>query len=289
MSDMRQVLPGAPTAQWTPWGSYQDILVDRCADGLARVAINRPAKRNAFRPQTVMELCDAFTRIRDDRDIGVVLFTGVGPAPDGGYAFCSGGDQSVRGDGGYVGEDGLPRLNVLDLQRIIRSLPKVVIGLVAGYAMGGGQVLHLLCDLSLAAENAVFGQTGPKVGSFDGGFGAGYLARVVGQRKAREIWFLCRRYNADQALAMGLVNTVVPLADLEQEGVQWAREVLQHSPTAIRCLKAAFNADTDGMAGLQELAGQATHLFYRTEEGQEGRNAFLEKRAPDFSDMPWLP
>ena len=209
MSDMRQVLPGAPTAQWTPWGSYQDILVDRCEDGLARVAINRPSKRNAFRPQTVMELCDAFTRIRDDRDIGVVLFTGVGPAADGGYAFCSGGDQSVRGDGGYVGEDGLPRLNVLDLQRIIRSLPKVVIGLVAGYAMGGGQVLHLLCDLSLAADNAVFGQTGPKVGSFDGGFGAGYLARVVGQRKAREIWFLCRCYGAQEALEMGLVLSLI--------------------------------------------------------------------------------
>ena len=289
MSDMRQVLPGAPTAQWTPWGSYQDILVDRCADGLARVAINRPAKRNAFRPQTVMELCDAFTRIRDDRDIGVVLFTGVGPAADGGYAFCSGGDQSVRGDGGYVGEDGLPRLNVLDLQRIIRSLPKVVIGLVAGYAMGGGQVLHLLCDLSLAADNAVFGQTGPKVGSFDGGFGAGYLARVVGQRKAREIWFLCRRYGAKEALEMGLVNAVVPLEQLEAEGVRWAREVLHHSPTAIRCLKAAFNAETDGLAGLQELAGNATHLFYRTEEAVEGRNAFLEKRPPDFSETGWLP
>ena len=289
MSDLRQVLPGAPTAQWTAWGTYQDILVDRCEDGVARVAINRPAKRNAFRPQTVMELCDAFTRIRDDRDIGVVLFTGVGPAKDGGYAFCSGGDQSVRGDGGYVGEDGLPRLNVLDLQRIIRSLPKVVIALVAGYAMGGGQVLHLLCDLSLAADNAVFGQTGPKVGSFDGGFGAGYLARVVGQRKAREIWFLCRRYGAQEALEMGLVNAVVPLEKLEAEGVRWAREVLQHSPTAIRCLKAAFNAETDGLAGLQELAGHATHLFYRTDEAKEGRNAFLEKRPPDFSETGWLP
>ena len=289
MAELRQVLPGDPAAAWTAWGTYTDILVDRCSEGIARVAINRPAKRNAFRPQTVVELCDAFSRIRDDRSIGVVLFTGVGPAADGGFAFCSGGDQSVRGDGGYVGDDGLPRLNVLDLQRIIRSLPKVVIALVAGYAMGGGQVLHLLCDLSLAAENAVFGQTGPKVGSFDGGFGAGYLARVVGQRKAREIWFLCRRYGADEALRMGLVNAVVPLDQLEAEGVRWAREVLQHSPTAIRCLKAAFNADTDGMAGLQELAGQATHLFYRTEEGQEGRNAFLEKRAPDFSDQPWLP
>ena len=289
MQAKRQVLPGAPSVDWLPWGSYEDILLDRCASGIARVAINRPAKRNAFRPQTVAELCDAFSRIRDDRQIGVVLFTGVGPADDGGYAFCSGGDQSVRGDGGYVGEDGLPRLNVLDLQRIIRSLPKVVIALVAGYAMGGGQVLHLLCDLSLAAENAVFGQTGPKVGSFDGGFGAGYLARVVGQRKAREIWFLCRRYGADEALRMGLVNAVVPLDQLEAEGVRWAREVLQHSPTAIRCLKAAFNAETDGLAGIQELAGNAKHLFYRTDEALEGRNAFLEKRPPDFSETGWLP
>lgn len=289
MAELRQVLPGDPAAAWTAWGTYTDILVDRCSEGIARVAINRPAKRNAFRPQTVVELCDAFSRIRDDRSIGVVLFTGVGPAADGGFAFCSGGDQSVRGDGGYVGDDGLPRLNVLDLQRIIRSLPKVVIALVAGYAMGGGQVLHLLCDLSLAADNAVFGQTGPKVGSFDGGFGAGYLARVVGQRKAREIWFLCRRYGADEALQMGLVNAVVPLDQLEVEGVRWAREVLQHSPTAIRCLKAAFNAETDGLAGIQELAGNATHLFYRTDEALEGRNAFLEKRPPDFSETGWLP
>ena len=289
MAESRQVLPGDSGAVWQPWGQYQDILVDRCDEGIARVAINRPSKRNAFRPQTVAELCDAFSRIRDDREIGVVLFTGVGPAPDGAHAFCAGGDQSVRGDGGYVGEDGLPRLNVLDLQRIIRSLPKVVIALVAGYAMGGGQVLHLLCDLSLAADNAVFGQTGPKVGSFDGGFGAGYLARLVGQRKAREIWFLCRRYGAEEALRMGLVNDVVPLDQLQAEGVRMAREVLQHSPTAIRCLKAAFNAETDGLAGIQELAGQATHLFYRTEEAVEGRNAFLEKRAPDFSETGWLP
>ena len=289
MQAKRQVLPGAPLVDWLPWGSYEDILLDRCASGIARVAINRPAKRNAFRPQTVAELCDAFSRIRDDRQIGVVLFTGVGPADDGGYAFCSGGDQSVRGDGGYVGDDGLPRLNVLDLQRIIRSLPKVVIALVAGYAMGGGQVLHLLCDLSLAADNAVFGQTGPKVGSFDGGFGAGYLARVVGQRKAREIWFLCRRYGAEEALGMGLVNAVVPLEQLEAEGVRWAHEVLQHSPTAIRCLKAAFNAETDGLAGIQELAGNATHLFYRTEEALEGRDAFLQKRPPDFGETGWLP
>ncbi len=288
--------PSSPTSNgataplsWQSVGNYEDIRLQRSDEGIARISINRPEKRNAFRPRTVRELCDAFARVRDDTSIGVVLLTGDGPAADGVWAFCSGGDQSVRGDGGYVDEDGLPRLNVLDLQRLIRSLPKVVIALVAGYAIGGGQVLHLLCDLSLAAENAVFGQTGPRVGSFDGGFGAGYLARVVGQRKAREIWFLCRRYNAEEALAMGLVNAVVPLAQLESEGIAWARQVLRHSPTAIRCLKAAFNAETDGLAGIQELAGQATHLFYRTPEGQEGRNAFLDKREPDFSDAPWLP
>jgi naphthoate synthase len=274
---------------WQPAGSYEDIHLELSDEAIARITINRPHKRNAFRPRTVAELCDAFARVRDNPRIGVVLFTGAGPAADGGWAFCAGGDQSVRGAGGYVDEDGLPRLNVLDLQRLIRSLPKVVIALVAGYAIGGGQVLHLLCDLSLAADNARFGQTGPRVGSFDGGFGAGYLARVVGQRKAREIWFLCRQYGAEEALAMGLVNAVVPLEQLQEEGVRWAREVLQHSPTAIRCLKAAFNAETDGLAGIQELAGQATHLFYRTAEGQEGRNAFLEKRPPDFSAEPWLP
>jgi naphthoate synthase len=275
--------------RWEPVGAYGDIRFERSDEGIARITIDRPHKRNAFRPRTVRELCDAFSRVRDDPRLGVVLFTGAGPARDGGWAFCAGGDQSVRGEGGYVDEDGLPRLNVLDLQRLIRSLPKVVIALVAGYAIGGGQVLHLLCDLSIAAENARFGQTGPRVGSFDGGFGAGYLARVVGQRKAREIWFLCRQYGAAEALEMGLVNAVVPLNQLQEEGVRWAREVLQHSPTAIRCLKAAFNAETDGLAGIQELAGQATHLFYRTEEGQEGRNAFLEKRAPHFSPYPWLP
>jgi naphthoate synthase len=275
--------------QWHPCGSYTDIRFERSDEGMARITIDRPEKRNAFRPRTVQELCDAFTRVREDPAIGVVLFTGAGPATDGGWAFCAGGDQSVRGEGGYLDDGGLPRLNVLDLQRLIRSLPKVVIALVAGYAIGGGQVLHLLCDLSLAAENAVFGQTGPRVGSFDGGFGASYLARVVGQRMAREIWFLCRRYSAAEALAMGLVNAVVPLDRLQAEGEAWAREVLRHSPTAIRCLKAAFNAETDGMAGLQELAGQATHLFYRTAEAQEGRNAFLEKRDPDFSSSPWLP
>ena len=275
--------------QWHPCGSYTDIRFERSEEGMARITIDRPEKRNAFRPLTVQELCDAFNRVREDPAIGVVLFTGAGPAADGGWAFCAGGDQSVRGEGGYLDEGGLLRLNVLDLQRLIRSLPKVVIALVAGYAIGGGQVLHLLCDLSLAAENAVFGQTGPRVGSFDGGFGSSYLARVVGQRKAREIWFLCRRYSAAEALAMGLVNAVVPLDRLQTEGEAWAREVLRHSPTAIRCLKAAFNAETDGMAGLQELAGQATHLFYRTAEAQEGRNAFLEKRDPDFSSSPWLP
>jgi naphthoate synthase len=274
---------------WQPAGSYEDIRLEISDEGIARITIDRPHKRNAFRPRTVAELCDAFARVRDNPRVGVVLFTGAGPAADGGWAFCAGGDQSVRGDGGYVDEDGLPRLNVLDLQRLIRSLPKVVIALVAGYAIGGGQVLHLLCDLSIAADNARFGQTGPRVGSFDGGFGAGYLARVVGQRKAREIWFLCRQYGAEEALAMGLVNAVVPLEQLQEEGVRMAREVLQHSPTAIRCLKAAFNAETDGLAGIQELAGQATHLFYRTAEGQEGRNAFLEKRPPDFSSEPWLP
>ncbi|APD48982.1 1,4-dihydroxy-2-naphthoyl-CoA synthase [Synechococcus sp. CS-602] len=281
---------GRQCEEWLPAGDYEDILFELSRQaGIARITINRPAKRNAFRPRTVQELCDAFSRVRDNPAIGVVLFTGAGPAADGGYAFCSGGDQSVRGDGGYLDSSGLPRLNVLDLQRLIRSLPKVVIALVAGYAIGGGQVLHLLCDLSLAAENAVFGQSGPRVGSFDGGFGASYLARVVGQRKAREIWFLGRQYNAEEALAMGLVNAVVPLAELEAEGVRWARDVLRQSPTAIRCLKAAFNAETDGMAGLQELAGQATHLFYRTAEAQEGRDAFLQKRDPDFSDQAWLP
>jgi naphthoate synthase len=281
--------PADPPLQWRQLGSYEDIIYEGSDEGIARITINRPRCRNAFRPRTVIELCDAFTRVREDPRVGVVLFTGAGPADDGGWAFCAGGDQSVRGDGGYIDEQGLPRLNVLDLQRLIRSLPKVVIALVAGYAIGGGQVLHLLCDLSLAADNARFGQTGPRVGSFDGGFGASYLARVVGQRKAREIWFLCRQYGASEALEMGLVNAVVPLAQLQAEGVSWGREVMAHSPTAIRCLKAAFNAETDGMAGLQELAGQATHLFYRTAEGQEGRNAFLEKRPPNFSDAAWLP
>jgi len=285
----RSILPGKSATTWNPYGDYKDILFDLSPEGIARIAINRPEKRNAFRPLTIVELCDAFNQVRDNENIGVVLFAGVGPAADGKYSFCSGGDQGVRGDGGYIGSDGLPRLNVLDLQRIIRSIPKVVIALVAGYAIGGGQVLHLLCDLSLAADNAVFGQTGPKVGSFDGGFGSSYLARVVGQRKAREIWFLCRKYGAQDALEMGLVNAITKLDDLEVEGVSWAREILQNSPTAIRCLKASFNAETDGLVGIQELAGQATHLFYRTEEAKEGQKAFLDKRKPDFSESGWLP
>ncbi|ABW30220.1 MULTISPECIES: 1,4-dihydroxy-2-naphthoyl-CoA synthase [Acaryochloris] len=273
---------------WQSVKSYQDILYHK-ADGIAKITINRPHKRNAFRPQTIFELYDAFIDAREDPSLGVILLTGAGPHTDGKYAFCSGGDQSIRGEAGYVGDDGVPRLNVLDLQRLIRSIPKVVIALVAGYAIGGGHVLHLICDLSIAADNAIFGQTGPKVGSFDGGFGASYLARVVGQKKAREIWFLCRQYDAQAALSMGLVNTVVPVAELEAEGIQWAQEILQKSPLAIRCLKAAFNADCDGQAGIQELAGNATLLFYMNEESAEGKNAFLEKRDPNFRQFPWRP
>jgi naphthoate synthase len=273
---------------WQPVKVYDDILYYK-ADGIAKIVINRPEKRNAFRPKTVFELYEAFIDAREDPSIGVILLTGAGPHTDGKYAFCSGGDQSIRGEAGYVGEDGVPRLNVLDLQRLIRTIPKVVIALVAGYAIGGGHVLHLICDLSIAADNAVFGQTGPKVGSFDAGFGASYLARVVGQKKAREIWFLCRQYSAQEALDMGLVNTVVPVEQLEAEGVQWAQEILNKSPIAIRCLKAAFNADCDGQAGIQELAGNATMLYYMVEESSEGKKAFLEKRDPDFRQFPWLP
>ena len=278
----------AMNVTWETAKTYEDILYDK-TDGIAKITINRPHKRNAFRPQTVFELYDAFCDAREDTAIGVVLLTGAGPHTDGKYAFCSGGDQSVRGHAGYVDDIGIPRLNVLDLQRLIRSMPKVVIALVAGYAIGGGHVLHLICDLSIAADNAIFGQTGPKVGSFDGGFGAGYLARCVGQKKAREIWFLCRQYDAQEALEMGLVNTVVAIDQLEAEGVKWAQEVLQHSPIAIRCLKSAFNADCDGQAGVQELAGNATLLYYMTEEGAEGKQAFLDKRKPDFRQYPWLP
>ena len=276
------------TTIWETAKTYEDILYHK-ADGIAKITINRPHKRNAFRPKTVFELYDAFVNAREDTSIGVVLFTGAGPHTDGKYAFCSGGDQSVRGDAGYIDDDGIPRLNVLDLQRLIRSMPKVIIALVAGYAIGGGHVLHLICDLTIAADNAIFGQTGPKVGSFDGGFGASYLARIVGQKKAREIWYLCRQYNATQALEMGLINCIVPVEQLEVEGIQWAKEILEKSPIAIRCLKSAFNADCDGQAGLQELSGNATMLYYMTAEGAEGKQAFLEKRSPDFRAFPWLP
>ena len=276
------------TIQWQTVKPYEDILYVK-ADGIAKITINRPHKRNAFRPKTVFELYEAFCDAREDAAVGVILLTGAGPHTDGKYAFCAGGDQSIRGEAGYVDEAGVPRLNVLDLQRLMRSIPKVTIALVAGYAIGGGHVLHLLCDLTIAADNAIFGQTGPKVGSFDGGFGASYLARIVGQKKAREIWFLCRQYDAQQALDMGLVNTVVPVAELEAEGLRWAQEVLEKSPIAIRCLKAALNADCDGQAGLQELAGNATMLYYMTEEGSEGKQAFLEKRSPNFRRYPWRP
>ncbi|GAB4241404.1 MAG: 1,4-dihydroxy-2-naphthoyl-CoA synthase [Stanieria sp.] len=274
--------------EWQTAKTYEDILYQKW-DGIAKISINRAHKRNAFRPKTIFEMYDAFCDTREDSSIGVVLLTGVGPHTDGKYAFCAGGDQSVRGKAGYLDDQGVPRLNVLDLQRLIRSLPKVTIALVAGYAIGGGHVLHLLCDLTIAADNAIFGQTGPKVGSFDGGFGASYLARVVGQKKAREIWFLCRQYNATEALSMGLINCIVPVEELETEGIKWAKEILEKSPIAIRCLKAAFNADCDGQAGLQELAGNATLLYYMTEEGTEGKQAFLEKRPPDFRKYPWLP
>jgi naphthoate synthase len=279
---------GTTTTTWVPVKEYEDITYHK-ADGMARIAFNRPEVRNAFRPKTINEMIEAFENAWEDQRIGTILLTGNGPAQDGKYAFCSGGDQRVRGHAGYVGEDGVPRLNVLKLQKIIRSIPKVVISLVAGYAIGGGHVLHVISDLTIAADNAVFGQTGPKVGSFDGGLGASYLAQIVGQKKAREIWYLCRQYSAEDALAMGLVNKVVPVDRLEAEGIQWAREILEKSPIAIRCLKSAFNADLDGQIGLQEFAGNATMLFYMSEEGQEGRDAYLEGRKPDFQKYPWLP
>ncbi|MDP2654166.1 MAG: 1,4-dihydroxy-2-naphthoyl-CoA synthase [Candidatus Omnitrophota bacterium] len=269
--------------KWKDAGKYTDIKYHK-AEGIAKITINRPQVRNAFRPLTVQEMSHALNDAREDAKIGAVILTGEGKE-----AFCSGGDQKVRGDAGYKDEHGVHRLNVLDFQRQVRTCPKPVIAMVAGYAVGGGHVLHVVCDLSIAAENAIFGQTGPKVGSFDGGYGASYLARIVGQKKAREIWFLCRQYNARQALEMGLVNAVVPYERLEEETVKWCREILQHSPIAIRCLKAALNADCDGQAGLQELAGNATMLFYMTEEGQEGRNAFVQKRKPDFSKFPKRP
>ena len=268
---------------WQVAGDFGDIRYET-AEGIAKITINRPHVRNAFRPQTLFELKDAFSRAHEDQDIGVIILTG-----EGSLAFCSGGDQRIRGHGGYVGDDGVPRLNVLELQRQIRTLPKPVVAMVAGYAIGGGHVLHIVCDLTIAADNARFGQTGPKVGSFDGGYGATLLARIVGHKKAREIWYLCRQYDAQQALDMGLVNTVVPLDQLEAETVQWCREMLQMSPTALRFLKASFNADTDGLAGIQQLAGDATLLYYLTDEAKEGRNAFVEKRKPDFSQFTRFP
>lgn len=269
---------------WTEAAEFTDLKYHTTEDGIAKITINRPEVRNAFRPQTVKELLAALELAHEDPNVGVIILTGEGEK-----AFCSGGDQKVRGHAGYVGDDGVPRLNILDVQKKIRSLPKPVIAMVAGYAIGGGHVLHVVCDLTIAAENARFGQTGPKVGSFDGGLGSSYLARIVGQKKAREIWFLCRQYDAQQALEMGLVNTVVPYEQLEEEAVKWAREILQHSPLALRCLKAAMNADCDGQVGLLDLAGNATLLYYMSEEAKEGKNAFVEKRPPDFSKFPRVP
>jgi naphthoate synthase len=268
---------------WQRSGDYGDIAYES-AEGIAKITIDRPEVRNAFRPQTLFELSHAFEVARDDPSVGVVILTGRGPE-----AFCSGGDQRVRGDDGYVDDKGIGRLNVLDLQVQIRRLPKPVVAMVAGYAVGGGHVLHVVCDLTIAADNAIFGQTGPRVGSFDGGYGAGLLARIVGHKKAREIWYLCEQYDAHQALEMGLVNKVVPLDRLEQETVAWAKKMLQHSPLALRLLKASFNADTDGLAGIQQLAGDATLLYYMSEEAQEGRDAYVEKRRPDFGRFPKRP
>jgi len=269
---------------WSTIKEYEDIRFEKTDDGIAKITINRPEVRNAFRPKTVKEMIEAFDLAHEDASIGVIVLTGEGEK-----AFCSGGDQKVRGDGGYLDDQGVPRLNVLELQKKIRQIPKPVIAMVAGYAVGGGHVLHIVCDLTIAADNARFGQTGPKVGSFDGGLGASYLARIVGQKKAREIWYLCRQYDAQAALDMGLVNTVVPYAELETETVKWAREILAHSPMALRCLKSALNADCDGQMGLQDLAGNATLLYYMSEEAKEGRQAFVEKRDPDFSKFPRLP
>ena len=269
---------------WAPIKKYTDIKFERTEDGVAKITINRPEVRNAFRPLTVEEMKDAFAICRDESGIGTVILTG-----EGRDAFCSGGDQKVRGHGGYVGDDGVPRLNVLDLQKMIRYLPKPVVAMVAGYAVGGGHVLHVVCDLTIAADNARFGQTGPRVGSFDGGLGSSYLARIVGQKKAREIWFLCRQYGAKEALEMGLVNTVVPYENLESETLKWCREMLTLSPIALRCLKSAMNADCDGQMGLLDFAGNATLLYYLSEEAKEGKNAFVEKRKPDYRKFPRLP
>ena len=276
------------SSNWIKAKNYADIIYEKM-DGIAKISINRPEVRNAFRPDTVLEMYDAFNDAKEDSTVGVILLTGAGPAADGKYAFCSGGDQKIRGDQGYVGADGVPRLNILDVQKQIRSIPKPVIALVAGYAIGGGHVLHVVCDLTICAHNAIFGQTGPKVGSFDGGFGASYLARIVGQKRAREIWYLCRQYDANEAFQMGLVNKVVPVEELESEGIKWAREILDKSPLAIRLLKSAFNAELDGQAGIQELAGNATLLYYMSDEAQEGKNAYVEKRKPDFSKFPRVP
>lgn len=272
------------TCDWLEIKIYQDIKLHRTEDGIAKITINRPEVRNAFRPETVTEMMEAFESCRQDPQIGVIILTGEGPK-----AFCSGGDQRVRSGDGYVDQNGFAGLHVLDLQKQIRSLPKPVIAMVAGYAIGGGHVLHLVCDLTIAADNAIFGQVGPKMGSFDGGLGASYLARIVGQKKAREIWFLCRQYHAQEALDMGLVNCVVPLNRLEEETLKWAREVLQHSPLALRCLKAGLNADCDGQIGLLDLAGNATLLYYMTEEAKEGKEALLQKRKPNFSQFPKRP
>lgn len=274
----------AQSQQWIPIKEYKDILFERTEDGVAKITINRPEVRNAFRPQTVHELKDALEICRENPAVGVIILTGKGPD-----AFCSGGDQKVRGHAGYVGEDGVPRLNILDVQKQIRFLPKPVIAMVAGYAVGGGHVLHVVCDMTIAADNARFGQTGPKVGSFDGGLGSSYLARIVGQKKAREIWYMCRQYDAKQALEMGLVNTVVPLAELETETLKWCREMLANSPMALRVLKAALNADCDGQIGLLDLAGDATLLYYMSEEAKEGKDAYIERRRPDFGKFPRLP
>jgi naphthoate synthase len=271
------------TVSWKASKKYTDINYHK-AEGIAKITINRPEVRNAFRPLTVMEMSDALRDGWEDPDIGVIILTG-----EGDKAFCSGGDQRIRGESGYKDDKGVHRLNVLDFQRLIRTCPKPVIAMVAGYAVGGGHVLHVMCDLTIAADNAIFGQTGPKVGSFDGGYGSGYLARIVGQKKAREMWYLCRQYDAKEALDMGLVNTVVPLENLEEETLQWCREILANSPTAVRCLKAAMNADCDGQAGLQELAGCATMLFYMSDEAQEGRDAFVQKRTPNFSKFKRQP
>ena len=271
------------SANWKSIKQYDEIKFE-LLDGIAKITINRPRYRNAFTPLTVTEMIDAMNECRENPDIDVIILTG-----EGDKAFCSGGDQNVRGHGGYVGGDKVPRLNVLDLQKIIRSIPKVVIAMVNGYAIGGGHVLHVVCDLSIASDNAIFGQTGPRVGSFDGGFGASYLARCVGQKKAREIWYLCEQYNAKEALEMGLVNTVVPFAQLEETCISWAKKIQEKSPLSIRMLKSSFNAELDGQSGIQELAGNATLLYYLSDEAKEGKNAYVEKRKPDFKKFPKFP